>query len=162
MAESIQVDGPCHVNVDTGAANALEELGFSINGVTITEIVFTSDVPGDQNGGDEGPPIDVQYFGEIHRIRMELSKYDELILDKVRPKLYGGTAGLTGTSGTLIIGASKTFRLLLLTTNRVRNYPTSMLRETPMELNKGTKFTRMIIEFEAHPVAGLLHNTVSV
>jgi hypothetical protein len=49
MPIAVVVEGPCLVQVNTGSAGALEDLGYSIDGVQVTEETFMSDVPGDQN-----------------------------------------------------------------------------------------------------------------
>lgn len=161
MAEQIHVPGACLIKVNTGAANALELLGYSENGVFITEETYFGDVPGDQNGGDEGPPIDVQYFGEIHRVRMELSKWDSAIAAKVLPVLKGGTEGAVGTAGSLMAAGSLAYRLLLHTTNLPRNYLLAFLRGQPKEINKGTKYSRLVLNWECHASSGTIYNTTT-
>ncbi len=153
MAIAVVQTGPALIRI--GAP--LEDLGYSINGVEIIETTFMSDVPGDQNGGDDGPPIDVQYFGQIDRVRMELSKFDNAVVDKIRARLSGGTAGVPGTSGTLIAGTSVFYRVLVLPTTNPRNYVAGIPRE-PIEVNRGTKFSRLILEFECHSFSGTLWN----
>lgn len=144
MAETVIVDGPCVIKVDTGSANALETLGRSEVGVDVTEQCFAYEVHGDDQGGDVGPPIDIQYMGEVHQVRATLTKYDEAILNKVRPRLYGGTAGTAGTPGTLWFADSKFYRLLLHSTNRPRNYLRAIWRDA-FEVNKGTKHSKAVI-----------------
>jgi len=161
MAAAVVVAGACLVRSGTGSASALEDLGYSINGIEITEKVYTSDVPGDQNGGDEGPPIDIQYFGETHTIRMELSKYDATVAAKIQPKQLGGTAGTIGTAGTLYGAGSKSFRILLTATNFTRNYLACVPRGEPISLNAGTKFTKLVLEFEAQASGGTIYNTTT-
>lgn len=164
MASTVHVAGVAQIKLDTGASNALEELGFTINGAEIREEIFMENVPGDENGGDAGPPIDVQYFGEIHHVRLELSKWDAAIAAKVLPVLYGGSAGVLGTAGTLMAGGSKTFRLLINAATEPRNYLKAFLRNQK-ETNKGTKFSRLVLDFECHANGsvysggGTLYNT---
>lgn len=160
MAVAVITTGPAYVSVGTGVAGALEALGYSINGVEIFENVFMGDVPGDQNGGDEGPPIDIQYFGQVDRVRMELSKYDQAIADKIRPRLLGGSAGTVGTPGTLVAGGAVYYRLLINPTTLPRNYLAAVPRE-PIEVNRGTKFSRLVLEFECHNFTGTLWNTTT-
>lgn len=162
MAIAVVQTGPANVKVGTGVASALEQLGFSANGVEITETALFLDVPGDQNGGDEGPPIDVQFLGQIDRVRMELTKYDIAIANKVRTRLNNiaspETAGVPGTSGSLIAGSSLFYRLLIEPTTQPRNYIAAIPRE-PIEVNRGTKYSRLIIEFECHSFNGTLWDT---
>lgn len=160
MPAAVVVAGPVLVRTGTGSANALEDLGYSINGIRITEDVFMGDVPGDQNGGDAGPPIDVQYFGQVDRVELELNKYDSAVLAKIAPRLLGGTAGTTGTPGTLIAGGTKYFRLLLTATNFTRNYLCAIPR-APIESNWGTKFSVVRLVFDCHAFNGTLYNTTT-
>ena len=155
MPSTVHTLGPARIRVDTGAANALEELGYSAEGVTIREEARRLDVPGDENGGSEGVPIDIQYLGQIHFVTFELTKYDELILDKLTPRIYGGTAGTEGTIGTLLVANG--FRLLIHSTTEPRNYLLAMPLE-PVETNKGTKFSRVIMGFECYPSSGTIYN----
>lgn len=161
MASTVHVAGAAQIKLDTGSSNALEELGYTINGAEIREEIFMENVPGDENGGDAGPPIDVQYFGEVHHVRLELSKWDASIAAKVLPVLYGGTAGVTGTPGTLMAQGSKTYRLVINSSTEPRNYPRAFLRNQK-ETNKGTKFSRLVLDFECHASAaggGTVYNT---
>jgi hypothetical protein len=165
MPIAVIVDGPCNIKVGTGAVSALEQLGFSINGVTIQEQTFMANVPGDQNGGDEGPPIDIQYFGDIHRVTTEMSKWDNAVVDKIRARLNAlgvVAAGVSPTQvvGSLIAGGSFGYRLLLEPVSRPRNYILAIPRE-PIEINKGTKFSRLVIQWECHASAGTLYNATT-
>ena len=94
MAIAVQVPGPCRVYVGTGVSGALEELGYTVNGANVEEDTMYSDVPTDACG--DGPAADVQYQGEIHRVRLELSKWDQAIAAKLTAKIRGGTAGAIG------------------------------------------------------------------
>lgn len=162
MAVTIVVPGLATVKLDTGDANALEILGTTRNGVEITFEGFFLDVPGDENGGDDGPPIDVQYLGETARIRMELTKWDTAIADKITHRERGGTAGVVPTAGNLQFQGSKSYRLLINTVSVPFNFPRTIIR-MPIEINRGTKFSTLVIEGEAHKNASnvLYDNTNS-
>ena len=70
MAITIQVDGPALIRTGTGAADALESLGFTVNGVTITQQIYRADVYSDENGGGlkfGEPDIDLGADGEARR-----------------------------------------------------------------------------------------------
>ena len=163
MAAAISVDGPCEIKVGTGAADALETLGHSADGVDIQVDTFDLDVPGHENGGTDGPPIDIQHFGQVHRIRMELTKFDEAVAAKI-VNLYntngGGTAGTEEhAAGALYAANSAGYRVLLNSTNRPRNY----LLCIPKSFNrvKGSKHTRLIIEWIAYASGGVIWNTTT-
>lgn len=161
MATAVNVAGPVNIKTGTGSAAALEELGYTINGARITENAYFSDVNGDENGGNEGPPIDIQYFGQIDIIRLELSKYDPSVWAKIVPLLRGGTAGSVGTVGTLAFAGTKDFRVLLLGTNFTRNYVRCIPRQ-PQDINVGSKFSTLVLEFECHKDgSGVLWNTTT-
>ena len=153
MATTIQVDGLATIKIASPFGGTLETLGYSENGVEITERQFTGDVHGDENGGDQGPPIDIQNFGEEHIIRMTLTKYDEAVIDKIRAGLAGGTAGTPGTSGSLYIQGGLAFRLLIHTVNRPRNYVQVVFTE-PKEINKGTKHSKAMLVGRAVRLTG--------
>lgn len=161
MALQVNVGGATLIKVDTGSGDALESLGYTINGTEETWEAFMENVPGDQKGGDQGPPIDVQYFGDIIRIRMELSKYDPLVAAKVEARRKGATGGSVPTAGTLMFGESKAFRLVLVNTNSPINFPRAILR-SPINFNRGSKFSRLILEWECHELEGTLYNTTIV
>jgi hypothetical protein len=159
MPNSIQVDGLATIKIASPAGGTLEELGLTINGVEITEQIFTEEVKGDENGGDAGPPIDVQYLGEMHVIRITMTKYDETVLNKIRAGLAGGTAGTVGTSGTLYMQGTSAFRLLIHTPNRPRNYINVIFQE-PKEVNKGTIHSKATIIGRAYYGANkVMYNT---
>jgi hypothetical protein len=160
MAHAVNVAGPAEVKVGTGSAGALESLGYTRQGADVRNQGFFIDVPGDQNGGDQGPPIEVQYLGEIARIRLEMTKWDEAIAAKIRTRLLAGTEGTPGAAGTLMFGDSKTVRVTLSTTTGPMNFPRCFIRGE-WEINKGTRYSTLVVEFEAHKDStGVLYNAV--
>ena len=162
MAAAVLVAGATAVSVGTGAAAALEALGYTRNGVIVRKDAFWLNVPGDENGGDDGPPIEIQYLGEIAIVRLELTKFDTAIIAKLAARLRGGTEGTPGTVGQLIFSGSKDYRLLLNNTNDVINFPRAIPRGA-YEKNRASKYTTAILEFECHKDgSGVLHNTSAV
>jgi len=144
MAVAINVAGLASVYVDTGGSNALELLGYTRNGVDITDNGYFLDVHTDVDGGDDGPPTDVQYLGGTITIRMEFTKYDDAIRAKIDTRLYGGTSGVNGAVGSLMRGGAKTYRLVINTPTTPYNFPIVIFRD-PYELNKGTKFSTLVV-----------------
>ena len=102
----------------------------------------------------------MQYFGQIDIVRLDLSKYDTAVLAKLDCRLLGGTSGSVGTPGTLIFGGSKYYRLLISPTTGPRNYLGATPRQAIVH-NRGTKFSRLRIEFECHAISGVLWNTTT-
>ena len=157
MAIAVNIPGACLYR--SNASGSLADLGYTANGGRIIERQYYGDVPIDSEGGDEGPPGDVQFFGEAHEIHMDLTKYDDAIVDYIRK--LGGTLGTPITSGTLLFAGSLTTRLLLLSTSFIRNYTRVLFRE-PKEHNQGTKFKRLQLTAIAYKDgSGVLWNTTS-
>lgn len=155
MALGIQALGACAIKVDTGSSHALETLGYSDDGVQIEEHGMFHDIPGDQNGGEGGVPIEKQFLGEQHFVRFTLTKYDAAVLAKVQSRVYGGTPGTMSTPGTLM--SANSYRLLLYTAqvssaSTSRNYLVAM----PIDVishNRGTKATRYSMSWVCYPNA---------
>ena len=161
MATQPYYDGPCLIRVGTGSAGALEDLGYTEDGADVDIEGFFENVWGDQGGGPSGVPIDVQYFGELARIRLTLTKWDAAIADKVVPRVNGATAGTPATPGTLMFQESKSIRLLLSPTSRPLNFPRAFLRGN-YQINKGVKHSKIIFEFECHKDgSGVLFNATT-
>lgn len=168
MAATIIVDGACLIKIDTGAANALETLGYSMEGVTIQEKGFYDDVPGDQNGGSAGPPIDIQHHGQIHTVQMDLSKIDDAIWRKMQARINlikAAALSITASYGTPspagVLMSALGFRLCLISPTNPRNYLLAIPRGD-MGSNKGTKYRRQSIVWECHALAGVMFNETVV
>lgn len=157
MALAVVVPGPVLVRTGTGTSSALEDLGYSINGVEVDEEPVVIPVPGDQNGGDQGIPIDEQKLGEVHIIRMELTNMDAAVVAKVGAKELDGTTGEIGDIGSLYAGGSLYYRVLLLGDTVTRNY--LACRPLRMSAPYGSKYLRQTIEWIARPVSGVLYNS---
>ena len=159
--KSVQVTGAALIQLAAEGqdSDSLVDLGYTRNGAEISFTGFFLDVPGDENGGDDGPPIDVQFVGETALIRIELTKYNATLANEVTARLKGGTAGTPGTPGTLMFGDTKAWRLLINPTSGPINFLRAFPRNV-IELNKGTRFSTLVVEFEAHKGAGgVLWNT---
>lgn len=147
MAATVRKAGLCPIKIQL-PSGALELVGYTRGGADVTENGYYTEVPGDENGGDEGPPIEIQYFGETALIRIELTKQDMTVLNKVRTRTVGGTLGTPGASGTLMFADGHAFRLLLHAPNDPRNFPRTICRGA-IESNVGTKWQGWTLEFEA-------------
>lgn len=160
MTATPHAAGAALVSVGTGSAGALETLGYTRQGVDVRSQAFFVDVPGDENGGDQGPPIEIQYMGEIARIRLELTKWDDAIAAKIRTRLLGGAEGTPGTPGTFMFGDSKTVRVTISSINNDMNFPRCFIRDA-WEINVGTRYSTLVVELEAHKDAtGVLYNAL--
>lgn len=152
MTPVVNKAGVTEVKVDI--SGSLVTLGYTLDMAEVRDQSFHHDVPGDQHGGPQGPPIDIQLLGRIAHVRVEMSKYDKTVEQTLRARLKNegaGNAGIMDTAdiGTLMIQDAKTFRVVLSNANDPRNFPICLIRE-PIEVGAGTKFSTLILEFEAH------------
>jgi hypothetical protein len=165
MPATPQVAGPCAVYVALPSVSAGVPLllGYTRNGAQIREETFHLNIPGDQNGGDEGPPIDVQQLGMVVHIVLELTKWDKTVADHIRKQADGATLGTPVAPGSLMFTANLGWRLTLVPSlgsgiGQPLNFPRCITRQ-PREINIGTKFSTMFVEFEAHKASeGVLWN----
>jgi len=157
MAVQVQVAGLATIKIDG------EILGYTRNGADVTKEGYWLDVPGDQNGGDDGPPVDIQYLGEVARVRLEMTKWEETVADKIRARVKAQAVGQPADAGTLMFRDAKYLRLTIDAPNLPRNFPVAIPR-MPIEMNRGTKFSTLVCEFECHKNAStgvLFDKTVS-
>lgn len=156
------VAGPVQVWVDTGASNALEFLGWSLNGVAIEQLAFHGEIHSDESGGQPGPPVDYQLFGHQHRITMELAKFQDSVLAKLDPRYNPNTSGGNVAVGMLLACASATFRVLLKGPNFVRNYLSCVIRDPIQLAPVGSQASRARVSFLASTtIGGTMWNTTT-
>lgn len=131
----------------------LTQLGTAYDMIQVQKQAFWHDVHSDRNGGPQGPPVEVQFLGEIAMVRFQLSN--------VNPTGYAllkkwGSA--TATAGTVLqseVGAlqlkTKGVRLLLETAaaGDIRNFVCCLPRQ-PIELGIGTKYSQVSFGFTAY------------
>ncbi|HEV3342604.1 MAG TPA: hypothetical protein VG125_19685 [Pirellulales bacterium] len=139
------------VQVDDNTGPGLQSLGYTINGAELSEEPFHVDVPGDQNGGERGPPIEIQVVGEVDHVRLEMTNYDEAVLNLVRANIPTATAGQFASTnvGQLLFANTKYFRVRLNGGNEPRTYNRAIPRGA-REINKGSIYSRAVVEFECH------------
>jgi hypothetical protein len=160
MTATVHNHGKAQIKVGTGSEGALEILGYTRNGADVTEEGFFIDVPGDENGGDAGDPIDIQYLGEMARVRIELTKFDTSVVDKVQARLNTAkTRGEIGTPGFFIFLNDVAFRLLINSPNNPQNFLRAVPR-APTQRNMGVRFTMIVMEFDCYKNDnGVLYNS---
>jgi hypothetical protein len=160
MSATVIVPGATPISVGTGSTNALQQLGFTVSGTQITAEKLMEDVPGDQGGGEGGIPIEIQYFGMLHRVHLELSKVDPAILTKLESAINTNgtlstiTAGNSPVPGSLMLANSAYFRLLINPPNQsslIRNYPIAIPREAHVLGPVGTKWLRVVMDWICYP-----------
>lgn len=144
-----------------GDSGVWEYIGYTVNGVDIQQVDFSSNVPGDQNGGPEGPPIDIQQFGEIHYVTLRLNTFDTAVVNKIKSRIRGATYGNTVTPGTLSFAGEKYFNLHIQSAQTSGNrvcYPFAIPRGAITD-NLSTKYRTATVTFECHASSGVLLNT---
>lgn len=156
------VAGPISVWVDTGSTNALQQLGWTLNGINIEAIGFISPIHSDENGGEQGPPVDYQLMGQQHRITLELSKPVMTVVAALEKFYNPNTSSANVGTGMLLGCSSGTFRLLLMSPTAgatfLRNYISCVILE-PIDYSPiGSQATRVRITFTANVVGGVLYN----
>ena len=174
--KSVNVYGLASILVSLDGGTTFNLLGTTRDGVNISSDGFFNDVHNDENGGDAGPPVEVQYLGETHRVRVELTKYDPLVAAKLEDH-YGntGTVGQPAAAGTLLFANSYSGDQIFnaigggvqvqiqtanaanaagdIPANMVRTYTTCLIRDA-IEVNRGTKFSTFVLTFTAYKVSG--------
>jgi hypothetical protein len=130
MATSLFLNGECAIYTGTGSGGALQELGVSIDGVTISEEILTKPVKIDTYGTEL--EYDMIYAGTRVTIDMELIKFDAAVLATVKQKLiwWNATLGELGNIGTFAVQNTGAVIRLLLQSPQLgdpRNYPYAML-----------------------------------
>ena len=114
----LHVPGTCHILSGTGSGHQLEELGVSVDGVTLTPNLAFDDVHTDHYGPKV--PYDRQYFLQSFTVSCDLVWYDLGVLQKWLAGGIPGAAIQEGTfwfAGDLVVQNELTARLV------VRNTP---------------------------------------
>ena len=168
--KQVNVYGVAEVDVaiDRSTFNCL---GTTRDGVGITTDGYFIEVHNDENGGDAGPPVEIQYVGETAKIRVELTKYDPAVAATLEDHFSNsGTPGTPATTGTLMFAASTVqpsvgsggacaikIKCAGITPNIVRTYTLCVIRDA-VEVNRGTKFSTFVLTFTAYkdPTSGKL------
>ena len=160
---SINVTGVVHVQLaipftgmsHAGAlSNGCMSLGTATDSIQITERGYYHDVPGDLNGGQQGPPIDIQKLGEVHTVNIRMSSWNQTSVQLLE-QWYHSHRGIVEQDevGQLMFNSRVSARLLLETSDLLdtRNYWNAIMRE-PKSFSIGSKYTEQSLTFECHRV----------
>lgn len=106
---------------------ALELLGISVDGVSISANIQLKDVHIDTYGSEI--PFDKVGAGVIWNISAELIYYDLAVLAKLQSEFSGTTVGQLGSIGTLMVAGGHTHRLLIASPKLTQpyNFPMALL-----------------------------------
>jgi hypothetical protein len=124
----------------------MQFLGVTRNGIEINEQAFISELKSDYGGGEQGPPTDYQYLGEMHSIVAELAQWNPEVLAVLETRVNAAYA-LTRTKGQLLRCSGAYFRVLFLAANFGRNYTNVYINEPIAYSPVGTPATFPRITF---------------
>jgi hypothetical protein len=139
---------PPRVTADdrTLAYTTLFKIGESENGVNVQLNPMIGNVIGDRHGGQEGAPIEKQFFGIQAVAQIQMSRYDIFQVRKL--ERYGHLLAYEGTIPLNAIGAllmrDRAFRVLfycMQDPDLSINLPCATW-SSPMETGKGTKYAK--------------------
>jgi hypothetical protein len=162
MAITVHVAGLASIKVNLSADyRVLSTLGYTQDGATIVFRPYYQDVPGDENGGDAGPPIDRVYMGEVAQVQLELTKWDDtlaaLLIKRFRDPTALLTTGQPAGAGTLTFSTAHS--LVVSSPNGIHNFPRAVL-DGELQINKGTKYSRWLLGFTCYKnTSGVLWTT---
>jgi hypothetical protein len=149
MAYAVQVAGRSPIAIYT-SGTGVQVVGITRDGVNISQFGSFEDIPSDEYGGDNAPPAEVEYYGEIAVARLLLTKFDYTVFNAIYMRGVGTTAGVPMTPGTLMFAGGMTVGVIVQSTIGVPiYYPCCIVRE-PIEVNKGVKYSQAQFAFTAY------------
>ena len=149
--------GAANILTGTGNAGALEQLGYSVDGVTINLNLRTEDVQCDIYG--PLVPFDIQRFLVDANVTCQLVYWDDVVLNKNRRTTTAGVPGVMEDAGILVGFGGNAFRLVIRSTptgtgltnvEGCWNFPNSVLVNTD-SFNLGTRRSIHTIEWRCFP-----------
>lgn len=170
-AVNVQVAGGSNLYIANGSPvepgdDTLYWFGEQMDDTAIVTREFFNDVPGDSNGGPQGPPIERQALGRIVQISINLSTWSQKVRYWVeRQNMYSVNGAVNDWEvGTPLLQYHR-FRLLIVPARNNKltaadpvdksedwftfNFPT-VLMSSPIECGQGTKFSSLSFTLEAH------------
>lgn len=160
MALIVQKTGLVTHYTQAPGQNNLVATGYAMDMTRIREQPFWHDVPSDENGGPQGPPIDVQFLGAIVQIQIEMSRWDVAQVALLR-KYASATQGTISPNEVGTFMSNKAVALLCYAPTQPLPlyFPFCIVRE-PIEFGAGTKFSSVQLNFTAykHPTSGVLYS----
>lgn len=151
---------------DTPTIANVIPLGIATDTIDISPQPYFFDIHTDRNGGQAGPPTEVQYLGEIVNINMVLATWNPLAYTALRRNLVNATRGviLQSEVGSMML-RTRSIRLLINTadTDNVRNFWCCLVRQAH-RVGMGTKWAELHVSLTAyrppcyHPKANILED----
>jgi hypothetical protein len=135
----------------TGSANALEDLGVSVDGIDIAITDYTEAIYTDSYGADV--PFDEQQFLADAVVSGQLVFYDEAVLAKLRGR-PNAVDGQLGAAGQLWGAGGKYFRLLVASPTDVPYNFLHARLQNAFSQKIGTRRTLWNVQFYCTPYTG--------
>lgn len=164
----------CHPVVATGLVNiqvafpseaaTLYHLGHATDQIDIQSRPYLIDVPGDRNGGPQGPPIEIQQIGQVYIISFVCSTVVLTTVNKLQSWWFATPGRVSQGEVGQFVMSTKYVRLLLQAPSSSTNFVCCVPRE-PIRFGIGTKYSEYAFQFEAHrapcghPNADVIWNT---
>lgn len=153
-ADVIVVPGKVEVLIALPSAySTLFKLGESENGIQVRKTPVLGDVIGDRYGGQQGRPIERQFFGLTAEFQLAMSRWDKVQVAKL--EAVGGLLTTVGTVPLATIGAlvhaAYGVRFLLYSIAQPTlslNFP-CCIWTSPMERGHGTKYSTCSMQITA-------------
>ena len=119
------IAGPLQIWGNTTGSSSSESttaefLGWTRNGIEIQEQAFMSELKSDYSGGEQGPPGDYEWLGEMHTITCELAQFNSSVLQKYERRVNASIAART--RGMLLGCQNARWTVLFLAQNWARLY----------------------------------------
>jgi hypothetical protein len=113
------VSGPVLVKVNLRDTNGFVSLGYTTEGVSIEETVFTNPIHSDQYGGTAGPAVDRQFMGKSVKLSLSIVEPAMAVAKKLRESQAStnwstGAAGTLTNIGGLVSCGKRAFQVLLI------------------------------------------------
>jgi len=150
----------------SGQLNNLIPLGVATDTLEITPRPFYNDIYSDQYGGQQGPPVDVQYLGETIDINFSLTTWNETAINLLKQRAINQVRGVVSQNeiGSFTL-KSHSIRFLINTqdTDDIRNFWCCLARQ-PVPIGMGTKWAEYRISLTAyrppcyHPNSGVIED----
>lgn len=136
---------------ESGSMSTRVPLGYSLDGVRVNVQQFERPIFGDQNGGQDGPPVDYLLHGEIATVSFVLIDYTAATLKTLR-SLITTIYGQPPAPGTLVMGgvlgndADNSIVLQIESANDPHSFPHAFWTN-PWDFNLGTNETQQAMVF---------------
>ena len=144
------------LNAAGDTLTTLIELGTSVETTEFRNQPFYNEIYSDLHGGQQGPPIELQYLGHLVHFTIELTTWNETALELLRQRAFivapnadRGTVHQANIGQNMFLNHSVRVLANTAQTEDVRNFYCCIARE-PMSVGYGTKWASWRIPMTAY------------